>query len=86
MLLTKICAPLLAMLAVVSPPSRAADLPVLSDKGKPFSFVVLGDIHYTPPEYKVAPFIHQLAKEIGADGYGEDAQSGVELVKRIMGI
>lgn len=33
-----------------------------------------------------APLSQKFADEIGADGYGEDAQSGVELVKRIMGI
>jgi 5-methyltetrahydrofolate--homocysteine methyltransferase len=33
-----------------------------------------------------APLNQKFADEIGADGYGEDAQSGVELVKRIMGI
>ncbi len=33
-----------------------------------------------------APLNQKFADEIGADGYGEDAQSGVELVKRLMGI
>lgn len=31
-----------------------------------------------------APVSQRYADEIGADGYGEDAQSGVELVKRLM--
>lgn len=31
-----------------------------------------------------APLSQRYADEIGADGYGEDAQSGVELVKRLM--
>jgi len=31
-----------------------------------------------------APLNQVFAGEIGADGYGEDAQSGVELVKRLM--
>ncbi len=31
-----------------------------------------------------APLSRQFAEEIGADGYGEDAQSGVELVKRLL--
>ncbi len=31
-----------------------------------------------------APLSQRFADEIGADGYGEDAQSGVELVKRLM--
>jgi 5-methyltetrahydrofolate--homocysteine methyltransferase len=31
-----------------------------------------------------APVSHQFAKDIGADGYGEDAQSGVELVGRLL--
>ncbi len=33
-----------------------------------------------------APLNQKFADEIGADGYGEDAQSGVELVKRLMGM
>jgi 5-methyltetrahydrofolate--homocysteine methyltransferase len=33
-----------------------------------------------------APLNQKFADEIGADGYGEDAQSGVELIKRLMGI
>jgi 5-methyltetrahydrofolate--homocysteine methyltransferase len=33
-----------------------------------------------------APLNQKFADEIGADGYGEDAQSGVELVKKLMGI
>ena len=33
-----------------------------------------------------APVSKKFADEIGADGYGEDAQSGVELVKRMMGV
>jgi 5-methyltetrahydrofolate--homocysteine methyltransferase len=32
-----------------------------------------------------APLSQKFADEIGADGYGEDAQSGVELVKRLVG-
>lgn len=32
-----------------------------------------------------APLSQKFADEIGADGYGEDAQSGVELVKRLAG-
>ncbi len=32
-----------------------------------------------------APVSQKFADEIGADGYGEDAQSGVELVKRLAG-
>jgi 5-methyltetrahydrofolate--homocysteine methyltransferase len=32
-----------------------------------------------------APLSQRFAEEIGADGYGEDAQSGVELVKRLVG-
>lgn len=31
-----------------------------------------------------APLSQRFADEIGADGYGEDAQSGVELVKRLL--
>jgi 5-methyltetrahydrofolate--homocysteine methyltransferase len=31
-----------------------------------------------------APVSQRFADEIGADGYGEDAQSGVELVKRLL--
>lgn len=31
-----------------------------------------------------APLSQRYADEIGADGYGEDAQSGVELVKRLL--
>ena len=31
-----------------------------------------------------APLSKKFAEEIGADGYGEDAQSGVELVKRLL--
>jgi len=33
-----------------------------------------------------APLSQTFADEIGADGYGEDAQSGVELVRRLLGI
>jgi 5-methyltetrahydrofolate--homocysteine methyltransferase len=33
-----------------------------------------------------APLSQRFADEIGADGYGEDAQSGVELVRRLLGI
>ncbi len=33
-----------------------------------------------------APLNQKFADEIGADGYGEDAQSGVELVKKLMGV
>jgi len=33
-----------------------------------------------------APLSQKFADEIGADGYGEDVQSGVELVKRLMGV
>jgi len=32
-----------------------------------------------------APLNQRFADEIGADGYGEDAQSGVELAKRLLG-
>lgn len=32
-----------------------------------------------------APVNQRFADEIGADGYGEDAQSGVELAKRLLG-
>ncbi len=32
-----------------------------------------------------APLSQTFADEIGADGYGEDAQSGVELVRRLLG-
>jgi 5-methyltetrahydrofolate--homocysteine methyltransferase len=40
-------------------------------------------------DYKIivggAPLSQNFADEIGADGYGEDAQSGVDLVKRLIG-
>jgi 5-methyltetrahydrofolate--homocysteine methyltransferase len=33
-----------------------------------------------------SPLNQKFSDEIGADGYGEDAQAGVELVKRLLGI
>jgi 3',5'-cyclic AMP phosphodiesterase CpdA len=44
----------------------AEDLPVLRQAAEPFTFAVLGDLHYTPPEYKVASFVRRVAAEIRA--------------------
>lgn len=49
-----------------APGTRADDLPVLGEARRAFTFAVLGDIHYTPPDYKVAGFVHAIAEEIGA--------------------
>lgn len=42
----------------------AADLPVLSNSTKPFSFVVLGDVHYTRPKFEISQIIASIAKSV----------------------
>jgi hypothetical protein len=46
--------------------TAAEEMPVLADVGGSFTFVVLGDTHYIPPDYKVSPFIHDIGREIDA--------------------
>jgi predicted phosphodiesterase len=42
----------------------AGALPVLSDAAGPFTFAVLGDTHYTAPDFKVASLLHQAGEEV----------------------
>ena len=44
--------------------ARAADMPVLSDSAKPFSFVVLGDVHYTRPNFEISKVIAGIANSV----------------------
>lgn len=44
----------------------AQDAPVLRGGREPFTFAVLGDIHYKPPEYAVSDLVHRVAQEIRA--------------------
>jgi hypothetical protein len=53
-----------AMIVLVASQATSDELPAISDKSQPFTFAVLGDTHYTPPGYKVTPFIHDIAREI----------------------
>ncbi|MCX6909510.1 MAG: metallophosphoesterase [Verrucomicrobia bacterium] len=57
------CLFILPGLAAVSS-ARAAELPVLSDSAKPFSFVVLGDVHYTHPKFEVGKVIAGIARSV----------------------
>ena len=52
------------MIVLVANQATSDELPVISDKSQTFTFAVLGDTHYTPPGYKVTPFIHDIAREI----------------------
>ena len=52
------------MIVLVASQATSDELPAISDKSQPFTFAVLGDTHYTPPGYKVTPFIHDIAREI----------------------
>jgi 3',5'-cyclic AMP phosphodiesterase CpdA len=45
-------------------PARAAELPVLSESAKPFSFVMLGDVHYTRPKFEVHKVIAGIARSL----------------------
>jgi len=56
----------LAVLPIATVAGRAEDLPVLPAGSEPLCFAVLGDTHYIPPDYKVAPHIHAIAEEIRA--------------------
>ena len=44
--------------------ARAAEIPVLSDSAKPFSFVVLGDVHYTRPKFEISKVIAGIANSV----------------------
>ena len=57
------CAVILLTLANVRA-AGAAELPVLSDSVKPFSFVVLGDVHYTRPKFEVSKVIAGIARSV----------------------
>jgi 3',5'-cyclic AMP phosphodiesterase CpdA len=57
------CAVILLVLASARS-GRAAELPVLSDSAKPFSFVVLGDVHYTRPRFEVSKVIATIARSV----------------------
>ncbi|MCX6900989.1 MAG: metallophosphoesterase [Verrucomicrobia bacterium] len=57
------CAIILLILANVRP-AGAAELPALSDSTKPFSFVVLGDVHYTRPKFEVSKVIASIARSV----------------------
>ncbi len=39
-------------------------MPVLSDSAKPFSFVVLGDVHYTRPNFEISKVIAGIANSV----------------------
>ena len=51
-------------LAAATAYGQAEELPVVSQTAEPFTFAVLGDTHYTAPEFKVQTFIHRLGNEI----------------------
>jgi hypothetical protein len=57
---------LLVAAPLLSAPCAAEEIPVLREGSPAFTFAVLGDIHYTPPEYKEAQLIHRVAAEIRA--------------------
>jgi 5-methyltetrahydrofolate--homocysteine methyltransferase len=67
----------MSALLTTTMPSMKDTIDVFTEAGlrDKFKFIIGG-----------APLNQKFADEIGADGYGEDAQSGVELVKRLMGI
>ncbi|MBI5687685.1 MAG: metallophosphoesterase [Verrucomicrobia bacterium] len=44
--------------------THAAELPALSESAKPFSFVVLGDVHYTRPKFEVSKVIAGIARSV----------------------
>ena len=67
------CALILLTLAGVRP-ACAAGMPVLSGSDKPFSFVVLGDAHYTRPKFEVGKVIGDIAASI------QDSQPPVAFV------
>lgn len=59
-----VAALLAAMIVLAASQVTSEELPVISVKSQTFTFAVLGDTHYTPPGYKVTPFIHDIAREI----------------------
>jgi hypothetical protein len=59
----KSLAVVLASLGVLVP-CYGEEVPVLCERSEPFTFAVLGDIHYTPPKYKVSELVHRVAEEI----------------------
>jgi 5-methyltetrahydrofolate--homocysteine methyltransferase len=67
----------MSALLTTTMPSMKDTIDVFTEAGlrEKFKFIIGG-----------APLNQKFADEIGADGYGEDAQSGVELIKRLMGI
>lgn len=67
----------MSALLTTTMPSMKDTIDVFTEAGlrDKFKFIIGG-----------APLNQKFADEIGADGYGEDAQSGVELVKRLMGV
>ncbi|MBI5394719.1 MAG: metallophosphoesterase [Verrucomicrobia bacterium] len=54
--------------------ASAAELPVLSDSPKPFNFVVLGDVHYTRPDFAISKVVAGIA------GIAKDCQPPVAFV------
>jgi len=64
-LIARVCGTLLAAWGMLGA-CYAEELPVLRETSQPFTFAVLGDIHYTPPAYKVSPLVHRVAAEIRA--------------------
>jgi 5-methyltetrahydrofolate--homocysteine methyltransferase len=65
----------MSALLTTSMPAMKEVIDLFREKGvrKGFKFVIGG-----------APVSQRYSDEIGADGYGEDAQSGVDLVKRLL--
>jgi 3',5'-cyclic AMP phosphodiesterase CpdA len=64
MMCFRVFASTLVTVALATVFCQADELPVLSKSAEPFSFAVLGDTHYTAPEFKVRPLIHRLGEEI----------------------
>ena len=56
--------PILLSVLATAWSARAAELPVLSDSAKPFSFVVLGDVHYTRPKFEISKVIAGIANSV----------------------
>lgn len=60
--LLRICVPVAALGSVA--PIHGAALPTLTDSPAPFSFVVLGDMHYARPDYKARTAAAAVAEAI----------------------
>ncbi|HPA17803.1 MAG TPA: metallophosphoesterase [Verrucomicrobiae bacterium] len=56
--------PILLLALGAALPTGADEVPVLSDAAKPFSFVVLGDLHYKRPDFETRKTVATIADSI----------------------